>query len=112
MPLDELEEYEKRTDVLVFVSNLGGGQIPGKIYQYSRTNKPILFILDGNEHEQKMIHNYFAGFNRYVFAYNDVESIKKAILLIKNKETKVSNKPIEYFSPENITKEIMSICEE
>ncbi len=45
----KVKELEAKADVLVHLSNKQGNQIPGKIYQYSGTNKPILFILDGNE---------------------------------------------------------------
>ena len=45
--LDILAIVQANTDVLVHLCNLRGGQIPGKIYHYSVTKKPILFILDG-----------------------------------------------------------------
>ena len=43
LPLAELKPIEDRTNVLVFACNRKGGQIPGKIYQYSATAKTILF---------------------------------------------------------------------
>ena len=46
LPLCELKPIENNTNVLVFLCNRQGGQIPGKIYQYSATNKTILFISD------------------------------------------------------------------
>ena len=51
--LDILSEIQSQTQVLVHLCNLSGGQIPGKIYHYSSTKKPILFILDGTKEEQK-----------------------------------------------------------
>ena len=59
--------------------NLKGGQIPGKIYQYSATNKKILFILDGSESEISVLENYFKKFNRYIFCKNNVVDIEFAI---------------------------------
>lgn len=75
-PYDKVEIIENESDILVHLSNLNGGQIPGKIYQYSGTNKPILFILDGDSITLK---NEFEKFNRFVFTPNDKESIANAI---------------------------------
>ncbi len=75
MSLHDLKQIEHDTEVLVFVANLGGGQIPGKIYQYSATKKYILFILDGSEKEKNILKEYFGQFNRYIFCENEKESI-------------------------------------
>lgn len=71
-----VEKIEEEADVLVHISNLCGTQIPGKIYNYSATNKPILFILDGNSSEIK---DYFEQFDRYVFCNNDALDIANKI---------------------------------
>lgn len=108
----ELEKIEEQTDVLVFVCNLYGGQIPGKIYQYSATEKIILFILDGTDEEKKLIENYFEKFNRYIFCDNTVESIQKAINCIENGEMGlIKNQCVEAFSPTNIVKTILEKCQ-
>lgn len=73
--LDVLSEVQAKTQVLVHLCNLHGGQIPGKIYHYSATRKPILFIIDGTEEEQKSIQNFFSKYNRYYFCKNDTKSI-------------------------------------
>ncbi len=107
--LSELEEVEGITDVFVFLCNLGGGQIPGKLYQYSATDREILFILDGTEYEKKIIKNYFSKFNRYFFCENDVDSIKESMIKIcRGKIQEVSNKCIEAFSPENTIRNILN----
>lgn len=109
LPLNELKEYEDKTNVIVFLCNLKGGQIPGKIYQYSATNKAILFILDGTEEEKKIIKDYFSQFNRYIFCDNNEESIKKAIdsipELVKNPDY---TKPLDNFDSKNIVKAILN----
>lgn len=106
--LDELSVAEKQTDVLVFLCNLKGGQIPGKLYQYSATGKIILFILDGDDHEITVLKEYFSKFNRYIFCYNNVESIKKAIQTIISKNYGgVKNNCVEQFSPQNIVYQIL-----
>ena len=103
--LRELNKIEAETDVLVFLCNLKGGQIPGKIYQYSATNKTILFILDGTEREMSILKEYFSKFNRYVFCENNEDSIKKAVNdIVTGNIANIDNKPIEDFSPQNIMK--------
>lgn len=109
LPLNELKKYEDCTDVLVFVCNLKGGQIPGKIYQYSASNKYILFILDGTKEEKEIIKKYFEKFNRYIFCENNSEDIKRAINLIENNEVKnIENKIVDYFEPKNIAEIIIN----
>jgi len=109
--LNELEEVENITDVLVFVANLKGGQIPGKIYQYSATNKTILFILDGAAEEQKILIDYFKKFKRYVFCENNVQSIKAAIERIESDNIEeVENISIQVFHPANIARSIIEKC--
>lgn len=111
LPLNQLKEYEDITDVLVFVCNLKGGQIPGKIYQYSSTNRYILFILDGTEDEKEILKNYFSKFNRYVFCNNDIEDITRTIQLIENnKVLELKNDCVNYFEPRNIAKLIIEKC--
>ena len=110
MPLKELKNIENVTNVLVFLCNKQGGQIPGKIYQYSATNKIILFILDGTEEEKNTLKEYFGGFNRYVFCDNTVESIKMAINAIEsNSFNGIENAPLEYFAPQNIVEKILTL---
>lgn len=107
--LEELEYAENMTDVLVFLSNLSGGQIPGKIYQYSATNKIILFILDGSEEEKRVLKKYFCRFNRYVFCDNNEVSIQNAIKNIIDKNINVKNDCIESFSPQNTIRNILEL---
>lgn len=73
MPYKTVREIENQADILVFVANRSGTQIPGKIYQYAGTNKPILFVLDGNEVTLK---KHFASYYRFSFANNTPESIQ------------------------------------
>lgn len=75
--LEKIREYESEVDVLVCVCNKFGTQIPGKIYHYSATNKPILVILDGQYKEE--IKKYLEKFKRFILCYNDKESIEMAL---------------------------------
>ncbi len=99
---DKTKEYEKESDILIHLSNLRGTQIPGKIYQYSGTNKPILFILDG---EKELLQKTFEPYNRYIFCDNTKEDIMRAIKVIK--ESNVTYAPVDEFSPVNIAKKIL-----
>lgn len=109
LPLQKLKPIEDSTNVLIFLCNRKGGQIPGKIYQYSATDKTILFIMDGTQEEQAVLKDYFGKFNRYVFCLNTAEDIARAIRDIEEKNLgAVKNEPIEAFNPtvtiENILK--------
>lgn len=109
LQLNELKPIEDKTNVLVFLCNRKGGQIPGKIYQYSATYKTILFILDGTDEEKKVLKSYFEQFNRYIFCENTVEDIEHAIKLIENNDFgNVKNEPIDEFNP---AKTIMKVLE-
>ena len=100
LPLHELKPSEDCTNVLVFLCKRRGGQIPGKIYQYSATNKTILFIMDGTEEEQLVLKEYFGQFNRYVFCQNTKEDIASAIRRIESGNLgNVQNVPLENFDP-------------
>lgn len=111
--LDKLKPIEDRTDVLVFICNRQGGQIPGKVYQYAASKKTVLFILDGSEEEKKAIYNYFLPFNRFVFCDNNKESVLDAMEKIKCGDVgNTVNEPTEYFSPENTVGRILNFKNE
>lgn len=100
LPLDKLKPIEDSTNVLIFLCNRKGGQIPGKIYQYSATNKIILFIMDGTEEEQRVLKEYFGKFNRYVFCQNTKDDIAAAIRRIESGDLgEVQNVPLDDFDP-------------
>lgn len=100
LPLNELKPIEDSTNVLVFLCNRKGGQIPGKIYQYSATSKTILFIMDGTEEEQHVLKEYFGKFNRYVFCQNTTTDIARAIRKIESRDLgNVQNVPLDDFDP-------------
>ncbi len=109
LPLDQLKPLEDKTNILIFLCNRKGGQIPGKIYQYSATEKTILFIMDGTEEEQKVLYDFFSPFNRYVFCENTVESITAAIEKIESGNLgDVQNKPLEAFNPQETIRKILN----
>ncbi len=108
LPLAELKPIEDCTNVLVFLCNRKGGQIPGKIYQYSATNKTILFILDGTEEEQTVLKAFFGKFNRYVFCQNTTDDIARAIRQIEAGALGVTrNAALDDFEPKKIVECIL-----
>lgn len=93
-------------DVLIHLSNLKGSQIPGKIFHYSSTNKPILFILDGdNKNEIKL---EFQKYNRYIFCNNDPDSINSLIENLSDKLNESIFEPVQDFSSVNCVKKLIS----
>lgn len=104
----DLKTHENKTNVVVCLFNLGGGQIPGKIYQLAATNKTILAILDGPEDEQLIIRDYFEKFNRFVFCQNNKQSISEAIDRIENNDLGcIISKPINEFSVTKSAKRLL-----
>ena len=106
--LDVLEKVQEQTSVLVHLSNLKGGQIPGKIYHYSATEKPILFILDGTEKEKKVLKDYFSQFQRYCFCENNQESIQHSIRMIMDNYQQSKGFVVKAFSPKAVVTSIIS----
>ena len=103
--LDKLKTIQSKTRILVHLSNIRGGQIPGKIYHYSVTNKPILFILDGTEEEQQALREYFEPFMRYIFCSNTTEDIYLAIEEISKHHECIP--VLEQFLPKNVVYELL-----
>lgn len=106
MTLKELSGYQDNTDVLVQLCNLRGGQIPGKIYHYSVTDRKILFILDGTVEEKDMIYQFFERYNRYCFCGNTADEISLAIDQLINDNNKTEHE-VEDFYPVNIVKKLI-----
>lgn len=102
---DLVKEKEAKCDLLVCVCNKTGTQIPGKIYHYAATNKPILIVLDGEN--KKEMRSYFESFDRYVLCDNNPDSITQAINSIKN--TNKEYTPSPFFDPVNVAKKFIEI---
>lgn len=108
LPLNKLHPIEETTDVLVYLCNREGGQIPGKIYQYAATNKTVLFILDGTEEEKRILREFFEPYHRFVFCENDIEGIEAAVEQIQKGELgDVVNRPLTDFEPVKIINRIL-----
>lgn len=99
----EIERLEGECDLLVCILNKKGTQIPGKIYHYAATNKPVLIILDG-EFEQQM-EQYFNSFERYSCCQNQLASIDEACRKIASSPLKVE--PSVHFAAANIASQFL-----
>jgi len=77
--LPVLAGIEADVDVLVAVCNLRGGQLPGKLYHYAATEKPVLLVLDGSPDERRAIREHFEPLRRFDFCENDVDSIERSL---------------------------------
>ena len=106
--LDVLSEIQNKTSVLVHLCNLKGGQIPGKIYHYSATNKAILFILDGTEKEKIIIKEFFGKFNRYYFCENNKKAIMQAIKELEAICDKYVGNVVNEFEPKNVVSKFLN----
>jgi hypothetical protein len=103
--LDVLDKIQAKTRVLVHLCNLRGGQIPGKIYHYCATTKPILFILDGTPEEQEILKSYFSQFERFYFCDNNVVSILDTINSICSEFKEWGR--LDAFSPKEVVRRLL-----
>ncbi|REK69277.1 hypothetical protein DX130_25535 [Paenibacillus paeoniae] len=103
--VDEVKKLEENADVLIHLSNKSGSQIPGKIYQFSGTNKYVLFILDG---DSQKLSDFFSKYNRFIFCENNKESISRALSQIKKDNYKNTRFIIEDFSPKEVSKTLIN----
>lgn len=81
---EKIAEKEDDVDLLICLCNNSGTQIPGKLYQYAATNKPILVINDGEIDLEEL----FGHYGRFMFANNNVESIKAALKIVGESDFK------------------------
>lgn len=100
-----ISKLEGECDLLICILNKKGTQIPGKIYHYAATNKPILVLLDG-EYREEMRH-YLESFNRYIICNNTADEILEAIqnIIISSKDYN----PSVHFSPIKIAEDILKL---
>ena len=111
LDLADLKQREQDAGIWVCLANKKGGQIPGKIYQYAATYKKVLFVLDGTADEQEALRCFFEPFGRFYFCSNNVADIKRAIEEILAGNKPIKNEPLEFFSPSNIVRQILSKAE-
>jgi len=103
---DEVYKVESDADVLIHLSNLKETQIPGKIYNYSATNKPIIFILDG---DTNIIRQCFEKYNRYLFCENTENDIMRALNIVRSNGYPGDLKPVIDFSYQVVLTQLLEL---
>lgn len=102
---EKVEKLESDVDVLVCILNKKGTQIPGKIYHYAATNRPILVVLDGNNKEE--MRKYLKKFNRFILCENNKDSISRALNNIRDENKYYSPSP--HFNSKNIALKFLDL---
>jgi hypothetical protein len=104
MGYGEVREMESHCCALIVLANSHGAQIPAKAFYYAGTNKPVLFILDG---DRQALLKTFRPYGRYVFCDNTAESIKDGLKNILGMGGGVFCKAVEDFSPSACVQSIL-----
>lgn len=102
---DVIEKYEEESDILIVICNNSGTQIPGKLFYYAATNKPILVVLDG---ETERLQKFLSRYKRFVFCNNTESDIKNAIIDIVENKVEISNNPVKNFNPQNVATQFIN----
>ena len=106
--VERVRELQDACGVLVNISNLKGGQIPGKIYQYAATKKQILFVLDGTEEEKSIILDTFSKYKRFIFCENNKDALIACLNNLEEACHNISIEPINDFTSYSIVNKIVS----
>lgn len=96
---------QQSCDLLVVIMNRCGTQIPGKIYHYAGTRKPILVIIDGDYGND--IYKAFSIYNRFHFCQNSENEIMKEFNKISRQNRE--ELPLQDFSSERVGKKFLSL---
>ena len=86
--------------------NKVGIQIPGKVFYQTNTDKIIIVVLDGPV--KNHIKTELEKSNRFVFAENNIDSIKECVKNILSGLIQVNADAKEYYSPAVISQQIIS----
>lgn len=77
VPLKEALSLSLGADVLLFLGNKGGLQVPSRLFYYLAANKPILCI-KGDDKDPAL--RFLHGLNRGLIVNNEIEEIGSAII--------------------------------
>ncbi|PKM64371.1 MAG: hypothetical protein CVU96_03200 [Firmicutes bacterium HGW-Firmicutes-20] len=101
----QVTDIEQQSRILVCLLNRKGNQIPGKLYHYAASNKPILVIVDGDE--SRKMEQYLLSFDRFELCVNDSKMIEAKLNSMLS-EDKIY-KPSERLNPSTIAFEFLSL---
>lgn len=98
-PFDKIIEEYANADLLLYVgNNAESSQIPGKLYDYFGSDRPILCLVNSKVDE---IYKFLSSFDRCLVVPNNHEDIKYYLSDLIN----ISNKhfdPVRIYSPINV----------
>lgn len=104
---EKILEVYKTTNILLFISNSSNStQIPGKFFDYSGTNRPILCLMDDDNGD---VSSYLKCFDRCVVVRNEYEEIFTVLEKLKSISSKEYVPPTEFY-PKNVAASILEIC--
>ena len=106
---ERANEIEAKSQILVVLENkVENGfsiQVPGKLYHYALTNKPILVITESDSLKQN-----YGIYKRFIFVGNNETDIKNAISrIIDDEKSKKVYAPLFDFSQNNIGDKFIDI---
>ena len=106
---DVIKAYSKTSLLLLllFNSESGKGNYPGKLFEYLATKLPILAFGPENSDVQNFLKNSYGSY----FSYDDSKNIKDEILLIFNKKIKYKHIEDDRFTREKLTLDLVDILD-
>ena len=93
--------------LLLFNSESGKGNYPGKLFEYLATKLPILAFGPENSDVQNFLNNSYGSY----FSYNDKENINDQILAIFNNKSKYKYLEYDRFTREKLTLDLVDILD-
>ncbi|WP_143467349.1 glycosyltransferase family 4 protein [Lactococcus fujiensis] len=92
LPFDLVADYQKKADALLFFGNYGGVQVPGKIFEYLATDRPIYGVIPKGDESERIINRYDRG----IISDYDEGNIKASFI---NFIDEVANKKYNQLEP-------------
>jgi hypothetical protein len=106
---DVIKAYSKTSLLLLllFNSESGKGNYPGKLFEYLATKLPILAFGPENSDVQNLLKNSYGSY----FSYDDSKNVKNEILSIFNKKIKYKHIEDDRFTREKLTLDLVDILD-
>ena len=106
---DVIKAYSKTSLLLLllFNSESGKGNYPGKLFEYLATKLPILAFGPENSDVQNFLKNSYGSY----FSYNDKENINDQVLAIFNNKSKYKHIEDDRFTREKLTLDLVDILD-
>ena len=93
--------------LLLFNSESGKGNYPGKLFEYLATKLPILAFGPENSDVQNFLNNSYGSY----FSYDNNKNVKDEILSIFNNKIKYKHIEDDRFTREKLTLDLVNILD-